>query len=874
MMPGPRRGGSQQVLHDPLTGLPNHDLMHDRARRVFDRAVGYGDRLMAALIIDLDHCEHARDGVADGDRYAVADGDRYAVADGDRYAVAGGDRDRLLVAVASRLREVLARYEDAKRILGLGRYGDDAFLILCERLPGEHETIVLADRVRQALAEPFAIEGHEIELTASIGIACAGGELVDTQPTDADGLLGGAEMALARARGLGGDRYEVFDERVRARVLDRVLQDADLRAGLARGQLLLHYQPVVAVAGEELAAVEALVRWRHPLRGLLAPDEFVPGAEQSDLIVELGTWVIDEACAQIRRWRDAHPAALGVPVSVNVSAGQLSPALVEVVEQALARNGVAPSQLALEITESRLIAERDSSRRLLEALKRTGVSIVLDDFGTGYSSLSYLRELPLDQLKLDRSFCAGLGEDARSEKIVAATIEMARALGMTVVAEGVETTEQIAVLKRLGCDFAQGFWVGRPEDPEAILERLREAYERDRRLAGDASAARGDEIVVTERRRRRDRRSGTARRAEDRPVEVRRQDEGQRLARLASEALAAPALAPQGVQASHQRSLGRLTGLLFLIGSVLAIPADLVMHAPSPRAVILLTLMGGITGAACLAIPWDRISPRWLGVAAALGTVEITVSVVAIGRHATVLTSFYLLVATAVAYGFADRRLIAAQTALIVAAMLTPPLLLRGQPPTAVPGTLVAVLVMAVTTVAIVYLRERLERSAAQLRELAASDPLTEVGNYRLLHERLSRELERHQREREPLAVLLIDLDRFKRVNERLGHAAGDDVLRRVASTLSDAVREQDTVARQGGDEFAVLAPSTDHDGAALLAGRLRQRLRRLQFAGEAIDATIGWAVYPVDGVCSAALLAHADAALLDSKHDPGRLAS
>jgi diguanylate cyclase (GGDEF)-like protein len=518
-------------------------------------------------------------------------------------------------------------------------------------------------------------------------------------------------------------------------------------------------------------------------------------------------------------------------VSVNVSARQLSPRLVDTVVQALARTGVPPSPLALEITESLLIGQAEYARELLAALKAVGVSIVLDDFGTGYSSLSYLKEFPLDQLKLDRSFTAELGLDPRSAKIVAATIEMARALGMTVVAEGVETSEQLDVLKRLGCDFVQGFLFARPEPADAIFERVREAYLRDSALA--------------------DHRSAPARLAGREPH------------------LATPE--PDEARAHQQRTLGRVAGLLYLAGGVLALPADLLMGAPSPTAVLLLTLMGVITGVVCLAVPWGRISPRWLDFAAALATVEVTVSVVSVGRYATVLTSFYMLIATAVAYAFRDRRLIAAQIALIVVAMALPPLLLADQPSDAMPRTLVAILVLVVTSAVVVYLRERVEGSASELRELAARDPLTDVGNYRLLHERLGYELTRHQRERRQLAVLLIDLDHFKQVNERLGHAAGDDVLRRVGATLRDAVRQQDTVARQGGDEFAVLAPGTDDEGAAMLAARVRDRLNLVQFAGDTVGATIGFAVYPSDGLTPQALLAHADGKLLAGKRSPGR---
>ena len=321
-------------------------------------------------------------------------------------------------------------------------------------------------------------------------------------------------------------------------------------------------------------------------------------------------------------------------------------------------------------------------------------------------------------------------------------------------------------------------------------------------------------------------------------------------------------------------AIGRLAGWLFLAGSTLAIPSDLVMGKPSPPVVGALTLMGVVSGLGCFAIPWRRVSPRWLNFVAVLATAEITISVIANGRHGTVLAPIYLLIATAVAYAFRDRRVIAAHVALIAVAMAVPLAYVSGTSASAVPLTIVTILVLIMMSAVIAYLRELLEGSAAELRELAGRDPLTDVGNYRLLHERLEYELVRHQREGAELAVLLIDLDRFKQVNERRGHAAGDDVLRRVAQTLRESVREQDTVARQGGDEFALLAPSTDATGAAMLAARVRDRLSRVQFAGDSIGATIGWAIYPADGLTANELLARADANMMASKVNPRRHAT
>ena len=786
---------AHQSLHDALTGLPNRSLLRERAERSLAQArPGHAD-FVAMMFVDIDHFKHANESV-----------------DHQR-------GDRLLVALAQRLTSVLALQPNRGRAFTLARPGGDEFIVFAEAMSTERDAVTVAEQIQDAIRAPVFIDGEPVRLTASIGIAIAEAA---APGLDADRLLRDADVALSRAKERGRDRYEIFDTPMRARLLDRVALENDLRAAIETGQLRLHYQPVVTVSQAALVAVEALVRWEHPARGLLGPGEFIPVAEESELIVSLGTWVIEEACAQIRRWQDAQPAPLGVRVSVNVSARQLSPQLVDIVAAALEDNEIEPSSLALEITETLLIEHEDVARSVMAGLEQLGVAIVLDDFGTGYSSLRYLASFHVSQLKLDRSFTTDLAREARPAKIIAATIDMARALGMTIVAEGVETADQVEVLRRLGCDYAQGFHYARPEPAEATLERLRESYELDQAI------------------------TGTPRPATAPPVD-----------------------ANDAADRRHHIAMGRLGGWLILAGTGILPIAELLLHTPSAPLAVTLVVLGLVSGAVCLRLPWARLSERWMSGVAILATAEITVIVVLLGRHGAVVLPFYLLTGTAAGYAFRSRRVIAAHVGLILVAMSLS-LLLRAQVSVAaLPVTIITGLVLIASTTAIAYLRGLLEGSAAELRDLAASDPLTGVGNYRHLHQRLAQELSRHERERASFALLTIDLDHFKHINERRGHAAGDDILRRVAATLGEAVRAQDTVARQGGDEFAVLAPQTDSDGAAMLAARIRDRLSRVQFAGDCVGATVGWAVFPDDGETAAALLGRADEQLMTRKLAP-----
>ncbi len=427
-----------QALHDPLTGLPNRLLFKDRLRHALARS-GRDGAPVAVLFLDLDNFKVINDSLGHE---------------------AG---DAVLVQLAPRLAESV-RSGDT-----VARFGGDEFVLLCEDLSGEEEALEIAQRVQSCFERPFAIGGSEHLAAASIGLAL-GAAGADTP----DELIADADAAMYHAKRHGRARCERFEPTMRRNAQERLRTEAELRHALENDELRLYYQPVVNLAGGRIVAVEALVRWQHPERGLVAPVEFIPIAEESGLIVPLGDWVLREALRMAAYWRRLRPApAPPVVVSVNVSARQMAePGLVPRVAQVLSEAGVDPSQLALEITESMLIEDPLASADVLSALRALGVRMVLDDFGTGYSSFNYIKHFPVDFLKLDRSFVVELTAGSTDVAIVNAVVEMARALDTRVVAEGVETDAQLDEVIRLGCDLAQGFYFARPVPPERVDDLL------------------------------------------------------------------------------------------------------------------------------------------------------------------------------------------------------------------------------------------------------------------------------------------------------------------------------------------------------------------------------------------------------------------
>jgi diguanylate cyclase (GGDEF)-like protein/PAS domain S-box-containing protein len=422
-----------RVLHDSLTGLPNRLSFVDALGESLDKAAVSGSPV-GILFLDLDHFKLINDSLGHH---------------------AG---DALLRAVAPRLRSHL-RPGDI-----VARFGGDEFGILIDRLADEGEALAIADRVAAAFTQPFSLDGVDHFVTASIGVAVS--RASEERTVNAELLIRDADAAMYRAKEGGRARCVLFDAEMRAGAMRRLEVERELRHAVERDELALHYQPVVNLRSGEITGLEALVRWRHPERGMLDPAEFVSIAEDSGLIEPIGRWVQERACRQALEWHQLRPDARPLDVAVNLSARQVAHRdLPDTVEEVIARTGLDPVHLRLEITEGILVEESATAISSLQRLNELGVRLVLDDFGTGYSSLAYLNRFPFHALKIDCSFVEALGIEQEATAIVEAIIGMARALSLEVIAEGVESEVQLSELRRLGCDYAQGhlFHAAMPE---------------------------------------------------------------------------------------------------------------------------------------------------------------------------------------------------------------------------------------------------------------------------------------------------------------------------------------------------------------------------------------------------------------------------
>jgi diguanylate cyclase (GGDEF)-like protein len=437
------------ALHDPLTQLGNRKLFLNQLGHFLQRAKRTPGYQFAVLFVDLDRFKSINDGLGHQ---------------------AG---DQLIVATARRLGACLRQGDlvarepvpDAGHVVA--RLGGDEFTILLDEISSAQAAVVVAERLMAALSEPFELDGQQVFVTASVGIALSASGYADVQD-----MLRDADIAMYHAKQNGRARWMIFDQAMQQAALRRLQVEAELRAALSAAQLFLCYQPIVSPRDGIIRGFEALVRWRHPERGLVAPNEFIPIAEEAGLIGPIGEWVLQTACHQLRVWQQQ--CAQPLTMSVNVSAIQFTDGdVVDQVRRVLAETGIVPGSLKLELTESAVMSDPEHALAMFQQLKALGVGISLDDFGTGYSSLSHLRRLPIDTLKIDRTFVSQMDSDSEKRQIAELVIMLARVLGLDVVAEGAETAAEVGLLRDMGSDFVQGYYYFKPLEADSAAQLLK-----------------------------------------------------------------------------------------------------------------------------------------------------------------------------------------------------------------------------------------------------------------------------------------------------------------------------------------------------------------------------------------------------------------
>ena len=425
---------NHQVLHDSLTDLPNRRLLVDRLEQALARTGRRRGSGVAVLFMDLDGFKVINDSL-------------------------GHDRgDKLLVEVAKRLRGCL-RPEDT-----LARFAGDEFIALLEEIGGADDALRVTRRITEEFQRPFVLDGREFTLRLSIGVAL--GEAHTKSPEE---LLRNADTAMYKAKGDTAD-YQVFDPQMHEQALSRMELENDLRHALEKEEFTVDYQPIFRLGQtDRIEKIEALLHWEHPHRGFMLPDDFIPIAENTGLIIPIGGWVMKEACRQAKEWQERYPSEPPLAVCVNLSAPQVRhPGLLQDVRSALGESGLGAGSLSLELTEGTLLKDTKMIETIFEELKALGVRLVIDDFGKEYSSLSYLNRLPVDGLKIDRLFLESFGENPSNRIIVEAVVSLAHSLGLEVTGEGVESAEQLELLRGMGCDIAQGYHLARPLAPEDV----------------------------------------------------------------------------------------------------------------------------------------------------------------------------------------------------------------------------------------------------------------------------------------------------------------------------------------------------------------------------------------------------------------------
>jgi diguanylate cyclase (GGDEF)-like protein len=425
------------ALHDGLTGLPNRTLLMERIEFTIQQAQLNPDYMYALLFIDLDRFKFVNDSLG----HAIG--------------------DQLLIEVANLLQQCLRNSDIVARL------GGDEFIILLDEIKDLHDATMVGDRIQHKLRSPFEIEGQHIFTSASIGVVFGS----DSYKNASD-LLRDADIAMYRAKFKGRARYEIFDQAMYHETLKQIELENSLRLAIKHNEFVLHYQPIISLGNNDLVGFEALIRWQHPTRGFVAPNEFIPIAEETGLIVDIGEWLLKEACQQLQKWQkqfDFIPQVASLKMSINLASQQLKePEFIPRLDQILEETGLNGSSLRLEITESVLIEPGGSVQSTLTQIRERNIKLSIDDFGTGYSSLSYLRRFPIDNLKIDRSFIEQMNCDSENFEIVRVIITLAKTLGMDAISEGVETLQQLQQLRALGCEFGQGYLFAKPLSPSAV----------------------------------------------------------------------------------------------------------------------------------------------------------------------------------------------------------------------------------------------------------------------------------------------------------------------------------------------------------------------------------------------------------------------
>ncbi len=440
-----RKYAEEKLLHDAfydlLTGLPNRALFKDHLSLAVERGKRKVDYMYAVLFLDLDRFKDVNDSLG----HSVG--------------------DDLLVSVAKKLEQRM-RTTDT-----IARFGGDEFVILLEDLQDVDNASQVAEWILSELSEPFIFNNREVYINASIGIV-----INSIAYLRADEVLRDADIAMYSAKARGKGRYVIFDPAMREDILNRTELEHDLRKAIDQDQLRVHYQSIVSLKTQQVVGVEALVRWEHPRRGLVPPGDFIPLAEETDLIVSIDRWVMREACRQLSQWKEKIPQAKELTVSVNLSTKHVSKEdLVEYVESVLEETGLQPSDLKLEITERAILEKSEITDAVFDRLRENGIQLQIDDFGTGYSALSYLSNFPINALKIDRSFIRTMVEDDNNSKIVQAILMLSQRLNVGVIAEGVETQTLFDHLNELGCEYGQGYFISKPQDPEHVTVYLEQS---------------------------------------------------------------------------------------------------------------------------------------------------------------------------------------------------------------------------------------------------------------------------------------------------------------------------------------------------------------------------------------------------------------